>query len=271
MPGSFLASAMNSASVAGAAGFAEKIVGRLDQRGDRGEVLDRVVAEARVERRIDGERAGIAEHQHMAVGRRLRHHVGGDDAAGARHVLDDERLAERRGEFLREQPRQHVRIAAGTGGRDQPHRSGRPGLVLRHRRGRRGRRAPMSGLRNGVACSSPFKPERAGKSHASPQMSRASSTTSRSFCSCTSGVIGLPVSTLAKPHCGLTARLSRSRWRVASSMRRLQLVLALHRRRLGRDQAEHHGLVARHEAQRREPAGARRVVLQEVERNVRAH
>ena len=47
--------------------------------------------------------------------------------------------------------------------------------------------------------------------HASPQMSRASSTTSRSFCSCTSGVIGLPVSTLAKPHCGLTARQSRSR------------------------------------------------------------
>ena len=33
------------------------MVGRRHQRRDRGEILDRVVAEARVERRVDGERA----------------------------------------------------------------------------------------------------------------------------------------------------------------------------------------------------------------------
>ena len=65
-----------------------------DQRGDRREILDRVVAEVGVERGIDRHRAGIAEHQHVAVGRGLRHQVGGDDAARAGHVLDHERLAE---------------------------------------------------------------------------------------------------------------------------------------------------------------------------------
>src|SRR6266436_9535792 len=48
----------------------------------------------------------------------------------------------------------------------------------------------------------------------------------------------------------------------------LQRILAFHLRRLGRDNAEHHGLVGRHEPQRRERAGARRVVFEEVELDV---
>ena len=149
---------MNSASVPAAT----RRIGRhdrrqADQRGDRREVLDRVVAEVRIERRVDRHRAGIAEHQHMAVGRRLGDHVGGDDAAGARHVLDDEGLAERVGEFFREQPRQHVGIAAGAGGRDQPHRMGGPGLVLRQRGGmaRRAHQGREQGERQAIASGVP--------------------------------------------------------------------------------------------------------------------
>ena len=144
-------------------------------------------------------------------------------------------------------------------------RTGRgPGLVLR--------RAPVAAAASAIARIAELRcivvAPIADDAHASPQMSRASSTTSRSFCSCTSGVIGLPVSTLAKPHCGLTARRSRSTKRVASSTRCVSVGLALHRRRLGRDEAEHDGLVPRHEPQRRERAGARRIVFEEIERDV---
>ena len=76
------------------------------------------------------------------------------------------------------------------------------------------------------------------------------------------------MSTLAKPHCGLTARWSRSTWRRRIVDAPLQLGLALQRRRLGRDEAEHDGLVARHETQRRERAGARRIVFEEIELDV---
>src|SRR5208337_1942479 len=48
----------------------------------------------------------------------------------------------------------------------------------------------------------------------------------------------------------------------------LELVLALHRSRLGRDQAKHDALVPRQQPQRRERAGARRIVFEEVEGDV---
>src|SRR5262245_27584765 len=48
----------------------------------------------------------------------------------------------------------------------------------------------------------------------------------------------------------------------------LQRIHALHLGRLGRDNAEHHGLVLRNEAQRRERASARRVIFEKVELNV---
>src|SRR5260221_2953603 len=46
---------------------------QTDQGGHRCEVLDRVVAEIWIERRVDGHIAGIAEHHHVPVGRRLGH------------------------------------------------------------------------------------------------------------------------------------------------------------------------------------------------------
>ena len=101
---------MNSCSVrAGTDGMHDQHRRHRHQRGDRREIAQRVVAEVRIEHDIDRHRAGIAEHQHMAVGRRRRHHLGGDHAAGAGNVLDHEGLAERGGELLREQPREHIR------------------------------------------------------------------------------------------------------------------------------------------------------------------
>ncbi len=76
-------------------------------------------------------------------------------------------------------------------------------------------------------------------------------------------MIGLPATVLAKPHCGLSA--SRSRVDV---LRRLvdappELIDRLERAHLGAHQAEHDALPLRHEAQRREIAGAGRVVLEQ--------
>ena len=56
--------------------------------------LQRVVGELRIQRRIDRHRAGVAEHQHMPVGRRARDQLGRNHAARARDVLDHERPAE---------------------------------------------------------------------------------------------------------------------------------------------------------------------------------
>jgi hypothetical protein len=102
-----------------------------DERGDRRKIAQRVVAQVRVEHDVDRHRAGIAQHQHVAVGRRRRHRLGGHHAAGARDVLDHERLAESSGQLLREQPGEHVRIAAGRRGRDQAHRPVRIVIALR--------------------------------------------------------------------------------------------------------------------------------------------
>ena len=72
--------------------------------------------------------------------------LGGDHAAGARHVLDHERLAERAGQLLREQPGEHVRVAAGRGGGHEPHRPiGIVGFALREGAGRRQASAEASG------------------------------------------------------------------------------------------------------------------------------
>jgi hypothetical protein len=67
--------------------------------------------------------------------------VGRHHAARARHVLDHERLAHGLGESFREQPPEHVGIAARASRRDQPHRAGGVGLVLGRRRRQREHRA----------------------------------------------------------------------------------------------------------------------------------
>jgi hypothetical protein len=86
--------------------------GHRRQRGNRSEIAQRVIGEIGVERRIDRQGAGISHHQHVAVRGRRRHHLGGNHAAGAGHILDHERFAERIAEPLRQQARQHIRIAA---------------------------------------------------------------------------------------------------------------------------------------------------------------
>ena len=112
------------------------------------------------------------------------------------------------------------------------------------------------------------RPHRLPPAQAVPHTSCANSTTSRSLASCISGLIGLPNSVLAKPHCGLMARRSSGTNRLASSMRCLSAALSSRKFSLGRDEAEHDGLVLRHEPQRREIARARRVVFEEEEADI---
>ena len=66
-----------------------------------------------VERRRDRERGLAADHDGVAVGRRLGDLLGGDQSAGAGPVLDHEALAGRLGELLRDHARRDVGAAAG--------------------------------------------------------------------------------------------------------------------------------------------------------------
>jgi hypothetical protein len=55
----------------------------------------------------------MPDHQRVAVGRRLGDGARAERAAGARAVLDHERLAECSAEALGKQPRQHIIAAPG--------------------------------------------------------------------------------------------------------------------------------------------------------------
>ena len=112
---------------------------RGDQ-SDRCEVLARVVADIRVERRIDRERAGAAEAERVAVGRALRDLARRDRAAGAALVLDHDLLAERAAHLLGDDARHHVVAAAGRIGNDQRDRPRR--IVLRRCGARKNARTP---------------------------------------------------------------------------------------------------------------------------------
>src|SRR6185295_7634321 len=72
------------------------------------------------------------DQQSVAVGRRLGDEVGGEAAAGAGAVLDDDRLAERAADRLAQRARDVVGGAAGSEADDQADRPGRgPRLRLR--------------------------------------------------------------------------------------------------------------------------------------------
>ena len=96
--------------------------------GDRGEMLERIDVEARIERGRDAERAGRAEQQRVAVG------VGGgggleaDGGARAGAVLDDHLLAEACRHRLAGQPRHGVDRAARRERHDHLDRLVRIGL-----------------------------------------------------------------------------------------------------------------------------------------------
>ena len=80
--------------------------------------------------RIDGDQAVGGHDQRVAVGLRMGGHFGGDIAVGAGAVLDEERLAHRLGQALRQQPRGDVGRAAG---RDRHQHLDRPRRILLRR------------------------------------------------------------------------------------------------------------------------------------------
>ena len=113
----------------------ERVRARSEQR-DRREGLQRVDGQL-VKRRIDRMRDGD-DQQRVAVGRRLRHQFGADDAAGAGLVLDDELLAEPLAEAAQlDDARQDVVQPARRERHDHPHRLVRRVVLRRDRRERR--------------------------------------------------------------------------------------------------------------------------------------
>jgi hypothetical protein len=85
---------------------------RARHQGDRRKGAERIVRQLGIERRID--RVGERRHQQrVAVWGARRHRGGADDGAGARLVLDDDRLAEIRGHRLAEPARNNICAPAG--------------------------------------------------------------------------------------------------------------------------------------------------------------
>ena len=105
---------------------------------DRREILAWVVAGiAAVEAGRHGEEARMADHQRVAVGRRLGGRACADGAGRPAAVFDDELLTKRAPHVLAQQPRQNVVAAAR---RERHHDGdGTRGVGLRARRASRGR------------------------------------------------------------------------------------------------------------------------------------
>ena len=104
--------------------------GRVEHRhADRREILDRVVREIAVQRRIDRDGAHGGEEQGIAVGLRLRHVLGRDRAAGAWPVVDDDGLSDQAAQPFGQEPRDEI---GGAAGGESDHQPDRPvGVILR--------------------------------------------------------------------------------------------------------------------------------------------
>jgi hypothetical protein len=101
---------------------------RGDQ-ADRREVLARIEIGVGVQARIDRDRAGMGEHQRVAVGRGPDHRTRADQAGAAGAIVDDHLLADHAGKLLGHHPRQHIDAAAGRIGHH--HGDGAGGIILR--------------------------------------------------------------------------------------------------------------------------------------------
>src|SRR5262249_33712566 len=91
------------------------------------DVADEIEIELVVERRVDRVESTDQE-QRVAVGRGTHDRLSGDIAAGARTVLDDERLTEPLREPLTYQARRDVRTASGREANNDAHRPHRIAL-----------------------------------------------------------------------------------------------------------------------------------------------
>ena len=99
--------------------------------------MERVVERRLVERLVLGVGADIAEHELIAVGRRLGDAVRAGHAARAADILHDDRLVKLRAQAFGDDPGDGVRRAAGRKGRDHGQRPVRPVLGVYRRRERR--------------------------------------------------------------------------------------------------------------------------------------
>ena len=108
---------------------------RRDQIADRLEARQRIVVHLAQDRADDD--AVVVDQQRVAVRRRARHRLGRDDAAGARPALDDDRLAFRAGDVIRQDADQKVDAAPGRNRDDDADRSAglRPCGMIGHRGG----------------------------------------------------------------------------------------------------------------------------------------
>ena len=103
---------------------------------DRGEAVHRVIRKLGVQRRVDRVLV-VREIERVAVGRRSRGQLSGDDAGRARAVLHHHRLLERLAQADAEGAREQVGRAALRRGGVDPDRAA--GIVLLRRRRYRGR------------------------------------------------------------------------------------------------------------------------------------
>ena len=113
------------------------------------EVLDDVESEIGGDDGVDGVGDGALQ-QRVAVVGRVRHEIGGDVAAGAAAVLDDELLAELLAERLRQHARGDVARGARTEADDDAHRPRRIALRLGDRDGEATHSALNIGSRVGI-------------------------------------------------------------------------------------------------------------------------
>ena len=110
--------------LAGTDGFTTMTLGIAHDARDRRDVADEIEIELVVERRVDRVRRNDQEKR-VAVRRRTHDRLGGDIAAGAGPVLDDEWLAEPLRQPLTHQARDDV----GRAARRQSRRSSAPAAI----------------------------------------------------------------------------------------------------------------------------------------------
>ena len=133
---------------------------RHHDAGDRHHARQVIEIQMRIERGVDRVRRGD-EEERVAVGIGVDRRLGGDVAAGAVAVLDDELLAERFRQRLGDQPRADIGRAAGGITDEDQHRARR--IALRAREPRHG------GQRHGAAGETQHGP--AGNFHRGPPLS----------------------------------------------------------------------------------------------------